>query len=57
MRGVQARRPSIYDLEERLRTMNVPTLTVSGGSLVMEMGIGQADALRKAVENDELVAS
>jgi pimeloyl-ACP methyl ester carboxylesterase len=30
MRGVQARRPSIYDLEERLRAMMVPTLVVSG---------------------------
>lgn len=30
MRGVQARRPSIYDLEERLRTMMVPTLVVVG---------------------------
>lgn len=30
MRGVQARRPSIYDLEERLRTMSVPTLVVVG---------------------------
>jgi pimeloyl-ACP methyl ester carboxylesterase len=30
MRGVQARRPSIYDLESRLRAMNVPTLIVVG---------------------------
>jgi pimeloyl-ACP methyl ester carboxylesterase len=30
MRGVQARRPSIYDLEARLRTMNVPTLVMVG---------------------------
>lgn len=30
MRGVQARRPSIYDLEERLRTMSVPTLVMTG---------------------------
>ena len=30
MRGVQARRPSIYDLEERLRAMSVPTLVVVG---------------------------
>ena len=30
MRGVQARRPSIYDLEDRLRTMTVPTLVVVG---------------------------
>jgi pimeloyl-ACP methyl ester carboxylesterase len=30
MRGVQARRPSIYDLEERLRAMRVPTLVVVG---------------------------
>jgi pimeloyl-ACP methyl ester carboxylesterase len=30
MRGVQARRPSLYDLEERLRTMMVPTLIISG---------------------------
>ena len=30
MRGVQARRPSLYDLEERLRRMPVPTLIVSG---------------------------
>jgi pimeloyl-ACP methyl ester carboxylesterase len=30
MRGVQARRPSIYDLEDRLRGMNVPTLVMVG---------------------------
>ena len=30
MRGVQARRPSIYDLEDRLRTMPVPVLVVVG---------------------------
>ncbi|MGQ0654543.1 MAG: alpha/beta fold hydrolase [Betaproteobacteria bacterium] len=30
MRGVQARRPSIYDLEDRLRQMRVPTLVVVG---------------------------
>jgi pimeloyl-ACP methyl ester carboxylesterase len=30
MRGVQARRPSIYDLEERLRAMRVPTLVMVG---------------------------
>ena len=30
MRGVQARRPSIYDLEDRLRAMTVPTLVVVG---------------------------
>jgi pimeloyl-ACP methyl ester carboxylesterase len=30
MRGVQARRPSIYDLEARLRTMTVPTLVMTG---------------------------
>jgi pimeloyl-ACP methyl ester carboxylesterase len=30
MRGVQARRPSIYDLEERLKTMQVPTLVIVG---------------------------
>jgi pimeloyl-ACP methyl ester carboxylesterase len=30
MRGVQARRPSIYDLEARLRAMHVPTLIVVG---------------------------
>jgi pimeloyl-ACP methyl ester carboxylesterase len=30
MRGVQARRPSIYDLEDRLRTMTVPTLVIVG---------------------------
>jgi pimeloyl-ACP methyl ester carboxylesterase len=30
MRGVQARRPSIYDLEERLKAMTVPTLVVVG---------------------------
>jgi pimeloyl-ACP methyl ester carboxylesterase len=30
MRGVQARRPSIYDLEDRLRGMAVPTLIVVG---------------------------
>ncbi len=30
MRGVQARRPSIYDLESSLRTMTVPTLVVVG---------------------------
>jgi len=30
MRGVQARRPSIYDLESRLRQMTVPTLVMTG---------------------------
>jgi pimeloyl-ACP methyl ester carboxylesterase len=30
MRGVQARRPSIYDLEERLHKMIVPTLVMTG---------------------------
>ncbi|MCP5155934.1 MAG: alpha/beta hydrolase [Ectothiorhodospiraceae bacterium] len=30
MRGVQARRPSLYDLEDRLRAMTVPTLIVNG---------------------------
>jgi pimeloyl-ACP methyl ester carboxylesterase len=30
MRGVQARRPSIYDLEAALRTMSVPTLVIVG---------------------------
>ncbi|NVO12820.1 MAG: alpha/beta hydrolase [Rhodoplanes sp.] len=30
MRGVQVRRPSLYDLEDRLRKMPVPTLVVSG---------------------------
>jgi len=30
MRGVQARRPSLYDLEARLRAMAVPTLVVAG---------------------------
>ncbi len=30
MRGVQARRPSIYDLEDGLRDMNVPTLVIAG---------------------------
>ena len=30
MRGVQARRPSIYDLEERLKQMRVPTLVMVG---------------------------
>lgn len=30
MRGVQARRPSIYDLEDRMRQMQVPTLVVVG---------------------------
>ena len=30
MRGVQARRPSIYDLEARLKTMMVPTLVMAG---------------------------
>ena len=30
MRGVQARRPSIYDLEARLKAMTVPTLVVVG---------------------------
>jgi pimeloyl-ACP methyl ester carboxylesterase len=30
MRGVQARRPSIYDLEARLKTMAVPTLVMVG---------------------------
>lgn len=30
MRGVQMRRPSLYDLEDRLRAMRVPTLVVVG---------------------------
>ncbi len=30
MRGVQVRRPSIYDLEARLHAMNVPTLVMVG---------------------------
>ena len=30
MRGVQARRPSLYSLEDRLRELTVPTLIVSG---------------------------
>jgi pimeloyl-ACP methyl ester carboxylesterase len=30
MRGVQARRPSIYDLEDRLKKMPVPTLVMVG---------------------------
>ncbi len=30
MRGVQARRPSVYDLEDRLKEMRVPTLVVVG---------------------------
>ena len=30
MRGVQARRPSLYDLEEELKSMSVPTLIVNG---------------------------
>ena len=30
MRGVQARRPSLYDLEDRLRGLAVPTLIVAG---------------------------
>lgn len=30
MRGVQVRRPSIYDLEARLRVMHVPTLVMTG---------------------------
>lgn len=30
MRGIQARRPSLYDLESRLREMRVPTLIVNG---------------------------
>lgn len=30
MRGVQARRPSLYDLEDELRVMSVPTLVVVG---------------------------
>ncbi|MEO6985030.1 MAG: alpha/beta hydrolase, partial [Paralcaligenes sp.] len=30
MRGVQARRPSIYDLEKQLKTMTVPLLVMAG---------------------------
>lgn len=30
MRGVQARRPSLYDLEERLRGLDVPALVMTG---------------------------
>ena len=30
MRGIQARRPSLYDLEDHFRAMDVPTLIVNG---------------------------
>ena len=30
MRGVQRRRPSLYDLEDRMRALTVPTLVVNG---------------------------
>jgi pimeloyl-ACP methyl ester carboxylesterase len=30
MRGVQKQRPSLYDLEDGLKTMNVPTLIING---------------------------
>ena len=30
MRGVQSRRPSIYDLEDRMRELRVPTLVLTG---------------------------
>jgi pimeloyl-ACP methyl ester carboxylesterase len=30
MRGVQAKRPSLYDLEDRFRTLTLPTLIVAG---------------------------
>jgi pimeloyl-ACP methyl ester carboxylesterase len=30
MRGVQAKRPSLYDLEDGFRSMSVPTLVISG---------------------------
>ena len=30
MRGVQARRPSLYDLEDRLRQLALPTLIIAG---------------------------
>ena len=30
MRGVQARRPSLYDLEDRLRELALPTLIIAG---------------------------
>lgn len=30
LRGVQARRPSLYDLEDRLRQMDLPSLVISG---------------------------
>lgn len=30
MRGVQSKRPSIYDLEERMRALRVPTLVLTG---------------------------
>lgn len=30
IRGIQAQRPSLYDLEDRLRAMTVPTLIVTG---------------------------
>jgi pimeloyl-ACP methyl ester carboxylesterase len=30
MRGVQARRPSIYDLEDRLKALTIPTLVIVG---------------------------
>lgn len=30
MRGVQARRPSIYDLEDKLKSMRIPTLIIVG---------------------------
>jgi pimeloyl-ACP methyl ester carboxylesterase len=30
MRGVQARRPSLWDLQERMRALSVPTLVITG---------------------------
>ncbi len=30
MRGVQARRPSLYDLTDRMRALDVPTLVMTG---------------------------
>ena len=30
MRGVQRRRPSLYDLEDKMRSLRVPTLVING---------------------------
>ena len=50
MRGVQARRPSLYDLEEDLRKVAAPTLVVSGDEddHCLQPGISSSEPFRPA---------